>query len=54
MTPSGPGAWTTSAQCGFSMSGTTIRNHLWSFFLKLQVNDRAEAIKRAQAAGLGG
>ena len=32
----------------------TVRNHVSNIFAKLQVSDRAEAIRRAQAAGLGG
>jgi DNA-binding NarL/FixJ family response regulator len=35
------------------MSGTTIRNHLSSVFLKLQVNDRTAAALNARKADLG-
>jgi DNA-binding NarL/FixJ family response regulator len=35
------------------VSPKTIRNHASNVFTKLQVSDRAEAIKRAQDAGLG-
>jgi DNA-binding NarL/FixJ family response regulator len=31
-----------------------VRNHVSTIFAKLQVADRAEAISRARAAGLGG
>ena len=36
------------------LSPKTIRNHVSNVFTKLQVADRAEAILRAQQAGLGG
>jgi len=36
------------------VSGKTIRNHVSNLFTKLQVADRAQAIIRARAAGLGG
>jgi hypothetical protein len=32
----------------------TVRNHASNVFTKLQVSDRAEAIRRARAADLGG
>ncbi len=35
------------------MSEKTVRNHLSSILVKLQVADRAEAIVRAREAGLG-
>ena len=35
------------------VSPKTVRNHASNVFTKLQVSDRAEAIKRAQDAGLG-
>jgi DNA-binding NarL/FixJ family response regulator len=35
------------------MSGKTVRNHLSSILLKLQVQDRSTAIVRAREAGLG-
>jgi DNA-binding NarL/FixJ family response regulator len=35
------------------LSPKTIRNHVSSIFTKLQVADRAQAIVRARAAGLG-
>lgn len=36
-----------------SLSSKTVRNHVSSIFTKLQVADRAQAIVRARAAGLG-
>lgn len=35
------------------LSGKTVRNHIGNIFSKLQVADRAQAIVRAQEAGLG-
>ena len=35
------------------ISEKTVRNHVSSIFLKLQVADRAQAIVRAREAGLG-
>ena len=35
------------------LSPKTVRNHVSSVFLKLQVADRAQAIVRAREAGLG-
>jgi DNA-binding NarL/FixJ family response regulator len=35
------------------LSPKTVRNHVSSIFTKLQVADRAQAIVRARAAGLG-
>jgi DNA-binding NarL/FixJ family response regulator len=34
------------------ISGKTVSNHITSIFNKLQVLDRAEAIRRAREAGL--
>jgi DNA-binding NarL/FixJ family response regulator len=36
------------------VSPKTVRNHVSNIFTKLHVSDRAEAVRRAQAAGLGG
>jgi len=36
------------------LSEKTVRNHVSSIFMKLQVADRAQAIVRARDAGLGG
>jgi len=36
------------------ISGKTVSNHITNIFSKLQVVDRAEAIRRAREAGLGG
>jgi len=35
------------------LSAETVRNHISNIFSKLQVADRAQAIIRAQEAGLG-
>ncbi len=35
------------------ISGKTVRNHVSNLFAKLQVADRAQAIIRARAAGMG-
>ena len=35
------------------LSPKTVRNHVSSVFTKLQVADRAQAIVRARAAGMG-
>ncbi len=36
------------------LSPKTVANHISSIFIKLQVADRSEAMRRAQQAGLGG
>ncbi len=36
------------------ISAKTVRNHISNIFSKLQVADRADAIERARAAGMGG
>ena len=35
------------------ISPKTVRNHITSIFSKLQVADRAQAIRRARSSGLG-
>jgi DNA-binding NarL/FixJ family response regulator len=40
-----------AAQLGLTLK--TVRNHVSNIFSKLQVADRAQAVLRARAAGLG-